>query len=70
MQKIYAKLGLKLAVKKIENEWCSGSFCYAEENFQKNLNDKHCDQSYNRERKQLAVANKEGCGAAKLRNMR
>ena len=33
MQKIYAKLGLKLAVKKIENEWCSGSFCYAEENF-------------------------------------
>ena len=30
VQKIYAKLGLKLAIKKIENEWCSGSFCYAE----------------------------------------
>ena len=33
VQKIYAKLGLKLAIKKIENEWCSGSFCYAGENF-------------------------------------
>ena len=33
VQKIYAKLGLKLAIKKIENEWCSGSFCYAEEIF-------------------------------------
>ena len=33
MQKIYAKLGLKLAVKKIENEWCSGSFCYDGEFF-------------------------------------
>lgn len=38
--------------------------------FRKNLNDKHCDQSYNRERKRSAVANKEGHGAAKLRNMR
>jgi ribosomal protein L11 methyltransferase len=33
MQKIFAELGLKLAAKKIENEWCSGSFCFAEENF-------------------------------------
>ena len=32
MQKIYAELGLKLAAKKNENEWCSGSFCFAEEN--------------------------------------
>jgi len=33
MRKIYAELGLKLAARKIENEWCSGSFCFAEENF-------------------------------------
>jgi ribosomal protein L11 methyltransferase len=33
MQKIFAELGLKLAARKIENEWCSGSFCFAEENF-------------------------------------
>jgi ribosomal protein L11 methyltransferase len=33
MRKIYAELGLKLAARRIENEWCSGSFCYAEENF-------------------------------------
>jgi ribosomal protein L11 methyltransferase len=29
MQKIYAELGLKLAARKVENEWCSGSFCFA-----------------------------------------
>jgi hypothetical protein len=34
------------------------------------LNDKHCDRSYTQERKQSAVTNKEGCGAAKLCNMR
>jgi ribosomal protein L11 methylase PrmA len=33
MQKIFAELGLKLAAKKIENEWCSGSFCFGEEIF-------------------------------------
>jgi ribosomal protein L11 methyltransferase len=33
IRKIYAELGLKLAARKIENEWCSGSFCFAEENF-------------------------------------
>jgi ribosomal protein L11 methyltransferase len=32
MRKIYAKLGLKLAARKIENEWCSGSFYFDEEN--------------------------------------
>jgi ribosomal protein L11 methyltransferase len=31
MRKIFAELGLKLAARKIENEWCSGSFCFAEE---------------------------------------
>jgi ribosomal protein L11 methyltransferase len=33
MQKIYSEIGLKLAARKIENEWCSGSFCFAGENF-------------------------------------
>ena len=33
IRKIYAELGLKLAAKKIENEWCSGSFCFAEGKF-------------------------------------
>jgi hypothetical protein len=33
------------------------------------LNDKHCNWSYNQECKQSAAADKEGCGAAKLRNM-
>jgi ribosomal protein L11 methyltransferase len=33
MQKIFAELGLKLAARKIENEWCSGAFCFAEEKF-------------------------------------
>ena len=69
MQKIFEELGLKLAARKVENEWCSGLFCFAEENIWKNLNDKHCDWSYNQERKQSAAADKEGCGAAKLRNM-
>ena len=33
MQKIFEELGLKLAARKIENEWCSGSFCFTEDNF-------------------------------------
>ena len=33
VRKIFAELGLKLAAKKIENEWCSGSFCFGEEIF-------------------------------------
>jgi len=28
VQKVFAKFGLKLAVKKTGNEWCSGSFFY------------------------------------------
>lgn len=35
MQKIFAELGLKLAAKKIENEWCSGSFCFVKKIFRK-----------------------------------
>jgi ribosomal protein L11 methyltransferase len=35
VRKIFAELGLKLAARKIENEWCSGSFCFAEEIFWK-----------------------------------
>jgi hypothetical protein len=31
----FAELGLKLAARKIENEWCSGSFCFAKKNFRK-----------------------------------
>jgi ribosomal protein L11 methylase PrmA len=31
VRKIFAELGLKLAARKIENEWCSGSFCFAGE---------------------------------------
>jgi len=32
LQKAFAELGLKLAVAKTEDEWRSGSFCYAREN--------------------------------------
>ena len=32
VQKLFAELGLKLAAAKTENEWRSGSFCYAREN--------------------------------------
>ncbi|MGO9586838.1 MAG: 50S ribosomal protein L11 methyltransferase [Limisphaerales bacterium] len=35
VRKNFAELGLKLAARKIEHEWCSGSFCFAEENFGK-----------------------------------
>jgi ribosomal protein L11 methyltransferase len=28
-QKVFEELGLKLAARKVENEWCSGSFCCA-----------------------------------------
>ncbi len=31
VRKIFAELGLKLAARKIENEWCSGSFCFSGE---------------------------------------
>ena len=33
VRKIYAELGLKPATRRIENEWCSGSFCFTGENF-------------------------------------
>jgi ribosomal protein L11 methyltransferase len=33
VQKIFEGIGLKLAARKIENEWCSGSFCFTGENF-------------------------------------
>ena len=29
VQKVFEGLGLKLAARKVENEWCSGSFCFA-----------------------------------------
>ena len=29
VQKVFEKLGLKLAARKVENEWCSGSFYFA-----------------------------------------
>ena len=29
VRKVFAEFGLRLAVKKAENEWCSGSFFYA-----------------------------------------
>ena len=35
IQKVFAELGLKLAARKIENEWCSGSFCFAKKYFGK-----------------------------------
>jgi ribosomal protein L11 methyltransferase len=35
IRKVYTPLGLKLAVRKSENEWCSGSFRFAEGNFGK-----------------------------------
>ena len=31
LQEIFSQLGLKLAAKKAENEWCSGSFCFAKD---------------------------------------
>jgi ribosomal protein L11 methyltransferase len=46
IQKVFAELGLKLAARKIENEWCSGSFYFAKKYFLKNLNDKHDNWSY------------------------
>jgi ribosomal protein L11 methyltransferase len=33
VQKMFKKIGLKLAARKNENEWCSGSFCFAEGKF-------------------------------------
>jgi ribosomal protein L11 methyltransferase len=33
VQKVFTKFGLKLAAKKIENEWCSGSFCFSKKYF-------------------------------------
>jgi len=33
VQKNFGELGLKLAARKIENEWCSGSFCFAKKYF-------------------------------------
>ena len=35
VRKIFAELGLKLAARKIENEWCSGSFCFAKKILEK-----------------------------------
>ena len=35
VQKVYAELGLKLAAKKVENEWCSGSFYFDKKYFGK-----------------------------------
>jgi ribosomal protein L11 methyltransferase len=35
VQKVFAELGLKLAARKIENEWSSGSFCFAKKYFGK-----------------------------------
>ncbi|MGA2788560.1 MAG: 50S ribosomal protein L11 methyltransferase [Verrucomicrobiota bacterium] len=32
VRKSFSKLGLKLAGRKIENEWCSGSFCFTKKN--------------------------------------
>jgi len=29
VERTFEKLGLKLAAKRVENEWCSGSFCFA-----------------------------------------
>jgi ribosomal protein L11 methyltransferase len=46
VQKTFEELGLKLIVRKGENEWCSGSFCYTQEKFWKKLNDKHDEWSY------------------------
>jgi len=33
VQKVFEELGLELAARKIENEWCSGSFCFAKQVF-------------------------------------
>jgi ribosomal protein L11 methyltransferase len=35
IQKVFSELGLKLAARKTENEWCSGSFCFAGKYFRK-----------------------------------
>ncbi|MGB7747167.1 MAG: 50S ribosomal protein L11 methyltransferase [Verrucomicrobiia bacterium] len=35
VQKVFAELGLKLAGRKVENEWCSGSFYFAKKYFGK-----------------------------------
>ena len=35
VQKVFAEFGLKLAAKKTEKEWCSGSFCFAKNIFEK-----------------------------------
>ncbi len=45
VQKVFEELGLKLVARKAQNEWCSGSFYYAQI-FWKKLNDKHADWSY------------------------
>ena len=29
VERAFAGLGLKLVVKRVENEWCSGAFCFA-----------------------------------------
>jgi ribosomal protein L11 methyltransferase len=36
VQKVFEKLGLKLTARKVENEWCSGSFYCAQKYFRKN----------------------------------
>ena len=36
VQRVFEELGLKLAARKIENEWGSGSFCYGKKNLKKN----------------------------------
>jgi ribosomal protein L11 methyltransferase len=33
VQKVFAEFGLKLAARKTEKEWCSGSFCFAQKYF-------------------------------------
>ena len=35
VQKVFEELGLKLAARKVENEWCSGSFCFAQKYWKK-----------------------------------
>ncbi len=52
VQKIFEKLGLKLAASRRGNEWRSGSFCFPKENLWGNLNDKRRKWSYTQERKQ------------------
>jgi hypothetical protein len=33
VQKAFEELGLKLAARKVEKEWCSGAFCFAKKYF-------------------------------------